>query len=71
MTSYEKKIVYVHNLAFEFNWLRNIFKFKNFNRKVFKNTNIHKLIINKNNKYIIIMIYFKLNQLSFYFNKVK
>ena len=39
-TTYEKKIVYVHNLAFEFNWLRNIFKFKNVmarkSRKVMK-----------------------------------
>lgn len=35
-----KKIVYVHNLSFEFNWLRNIFKFKNVmarkSRKVMK-----------------------------------
>jgi len=39
-TTKEKKIVYVHNLAFEFNWLRNIFKFKNVmarkSRKVMK-----------------------------------
>lgn len=31
--------------------------------------NIHKFIINKNNKYIIIMILSQLNRLSFYFNK--
>lgn len=38
--TYNKKIVYVHNLAFEFNWLRNKFKFKNVmarkSRKVMK-----------------------------------
>lgn len=39
-TTCEKKFVYVHHLAFEFNWLRNIFTFKNVmarkSRKVMK-----------------------------------